>query len=598
MSFLRVFRRSDLPLSEGELADRRRRQRKLLIIAGALVILLLIGYLSARPTVNLIHAWQARRHADKAFAFIDQEKWTDARKEAVAAYQLRSTEPQAIRAVARLLSRAGQPDALNFWKELAARTTLTRSDLRDEATTALRSKEIDTADEAIKKLLDNANGGPTPGDWLIAADLAMQKQEVDTAISHVRRVFASTSASERDQFQANLLLDKILAIKGMSDRTEILSRLAGLSHSKESTGLDALVALGQQILGSKQAWGDTAGLSVNDIIQALETHPLGKPPHKLLAIDLKIHEHPEQKEALTQSAIDQWEGGDSSGLLALATWLNSHGEYQRELDTISRQRAMQTRELFFQHVDALGALNRWDEIRKLIESEQFPLDPVVEHMYLARCFAQQGQTNGAENNWARALQAAAGDLGKLMTLAEYAEKNGAIDVARQAYEAAVNVSPRSRLAQQGRLRIAYTNRNTKKIYEILSEAIKIWPNDPAVQNDEAYARLLLLPNDAGHNQDKEFVAIQQLAEKLVERNPTSLPHRTLLALALLKQNRANEALDVYKGINVPQSAVTASSIAVHAAVLAANGKMEEARAEFSRLPTDKLLPEEQALEPK
>jgi tetratricopeptide (TPR) repeat protein len=618
----KVFRQSDLPLSEGELADRRERQKKLLIIAGGIVVILILGYFSARPALNVVRAWQARRHADKAFAFIEQEKWNDARKEATAAYQLRSSEPQAIRAIARLLSRAGQADALNFWKQLATETTLTRSDLRDEASIALRSRELDVADNAIKKLVSDRGGGPTPSDWLLAADLAMQKQEFDTATSHLRRVFASTNASSRDQFQATIALDKIFATKEARDRTEIFSRLAALSRGKDSTGLDALVALGQQILAAQTAWKETAGVSVRQVIQGLETHPLAKPQHRLLAIDLKIHENPEQKETLTQQAIEQWKGGDHTALIALAAWLNAHGDHQLELDTISRQRAMENRDLFFQHVDALGALDRWDEIRRLIESEQFPLDPVVAHMYLARCFAQQNQMSGAENNWSRALEAAAGDPSKLMILADYAEKNGAFEVAGKAYEAVVAVAPKSRVGQQGRLRVAYALRNTPKIHEILIELLKLWPNDLAIQNDEAYARLLLLPFDSstlhqrqsgsdqrqsGSDQPSisfdpsttsELSSIQQLAEKLVEHNPTSLPHRTLLALALLKQNRGSEALSVYKDINVPKNALTTSSVAVHAGVLGATGHTEEAKTEFSHLPADKLLPEEKALEPK
>jgi tetratricopeptide (TPR) repeat protein len=312
-----------------------------------------------------------------------------------------------------------------------------------------------------------------------------------------------------------------------------------------------------------------------------------------------------------QDAITQYKDGDNATLLALAAWLNTRGEYQRELDTIPRQRAMQTRELFFQHVDALGALGRWDEIRRLIESEQFPLDPVVEHMYLARCFAQQNQSAGAENNWTRALQAAAGDLGKLMILADYAEKNGAYDVAGAAFEAAVAVAPKSRPAQQGRLRVAYATRDTKKIHAILLDLLKLWPNDPAVQNDEAYARLLLLPslpstsqplNSPGTSSEAftsstspDLESIEALAEKLLQREPASLPHRTVLALARLKQNRPEDALLVYKNINVPKSAVTTSAMAIHVAVLAAAGHKEEARIEFEHLPVDKLLPEEREL---
>src|SRR5436190_675597 len=109
---LKVFRHSDLPLSEGELLLQRKKQRRVTIIGVAIIILIGVAYLSARPTLNAIRGWQARRHAQKAYALIDQEKWSDARTEAVAAYQLRSTEPESIRAVARLLSRAGQVEGL------------------------------------------------------------------------------------------------------------------------------------------------------------------------------------------------------------------------------------------------------------------------------------------------------------------------------------------------------------------------------------------------------------------------------------------------------------------------------------------------------
>src|SRR5438552_7483711 len=116
--FSKVFGRPELSLTEGELQLRRQRRRRFVIITVAILILLGIAFLSARPALHAVRAWQARRHAQKAFALIDQENWGDARTEATAAYQLRASEPEAIRAVARLLSRAGQSDALKFWKDL------------------------------------------------------------------------------------------------------------------------------------------------------------------------------------------------------------------------------------------------------------------------------------------------------------------------------------------------------------------------------------------------------------------------------------------------------------------------------------------------
>src|SRR5438552_3202060 len=109
-----------------------------------------------------------------------------------------------------------------------------------------------------------------------------------------------------------------------------------------------------------------------------------------------------------------------------------------------------------------------------------------------RCNAQLGEKAAAENNWQRALEAAAGDPGKLITLGDYAEKNGIVDVAQSAFDNAAIQSPKLRLAQQGRLRLAQRSSDTGKIHAVLADMLKIWPNDDAVQNDEGYTRLLLM----------------------------------------------------------------------------------------------------------
>jgi hypothetical protein len=150
------------------------------------------------------------------------------------------------------------------------------------------------------------------------------------------------------------------------------------------------------------------------------------------------------------------------------------------------------------------------------------------------------------------------------------------------------------------------------VYTLLQEMLKIWPSDTAIQNDEAYIHLLLIIGGAGSDlftkldnsspsssanpessSEAEAVdTIVKLAEKMVRDEPASLPHRTLLALALLKQNRAQDALAVYANLKVPSNAVSASAVAVHASVLAATGRQDEARAEIAKVPSNRLLPEE------
>ncbi len=247
------------------------------------------------------------------------------------------------------------------------------------------------------------------------------------------------------------------------------------------------------------------------------------------------------------------------------------------------------------------ALGQWEEIKRLLQGERFPLDQVVASMYLARCNAQLGEKTASENNWKRALETARGDISKVMSLASYAEKNGAFEIAEAAYQEATLQAPKLRAAQHGRLRMAQMRRDTARMHAVLAEMSKLWPNDTAVQNDEAYTRLLLLggsmPADSSPQSEvsRDTSAIEQTAAALVEREPASLPHRTLLALVRLRQNNAAEALAVYENLQITRQALTPSALAVHAAVLAANGNSVDARAEANQVPAETLLPEEHAL---
>ena len=106
---------------------------------------------------------------------------------------------------------------------------------------------------------------------------------------------------------------------------------------------------------------------------------------------------------------------------------------------------------------------------------------------------------------------------------------------------------------------------------------------------------MLLSPPAATETRHQAAAIEKLAEKLIQREPHSLPHRTLLALALLRQERAEDALRVYSQIQVKQDEVSGSALAVHAAILAATANLENAKTEAAQLKREQLLPEEQAL---
>jgi hypothetical protein len=605
----------DFMLTTEELRLKLRKRRRIVVFVLLLVLVLITGFLGGHPAMDAIKAWQARRHAQRAFTLINKEQWIDARREAVAAYQLRPTEPQSLRAVARFLSRTHQPEALEFWKQLSDKTSLTREDVRDEAMIAIIAGDTSRADASVRELMSSH---AEPVDWLLAAQLSVQKNLREEAKPYLEKIVADPRATKSEQLRATLL-QVALAGDNQTERANALTRLKKLAEGKTATSLDSLVVLAQSAcavpLGeagatpSPTSMDATEGVppitedispivgkdGIVDLVRALENHPLAKAQHKLLALDLRLHVDPTQREALIARAIADWKDAEPADVAVLAEWLNGKNVFQKTLDTIPLEKALQSRNLFLRYLDALGALGRWNEIKQLLGSERFPLDPAVQAMYLARCTGQLGEKTAAGNNWQRALEAAGGDVLNLTTLAQYAEKNGNAKIAEAAYNGAATVSPKLRFTQDGRLRLAQASRDTKKLHAVLADMLALWPDDPAIQNDEAYTRLLLLPPANGEEDVDEINAIEQLAEKLIEREPASLPHRTLLALARLWQGRTAEALQVYAGINVPKRIVTPSALAVHAAVLAATNAADGARAEAAQIPVDKLLPEEHAL---
>src|SRR6266404_1551104 len=284
----------DFMLTAEELRLKRRKRRRILALAVFRVLAVVALFFGGRPALNALKAWQARRHAEKAFAFIAQEKWTEARGEAVAAYQLRQTEPQALRAVARFLSRTRQPYALEFWKQLQDREPLTHEDLRDEAAIALASGDMARADDAVQKLISLK---AKPIDWLLAAQLSIQKGVPDDARASLEKVLNDPTATEREQYQA--ILFQLATSQNQDQVNEAWSRLEKLSRGQSATALDALVVLARRVLSDKTrsyslldkssqetTAGDTPAttprtenrepITSDALARALQSHPLAK----------------------------------------------------------------------------------------------------------------------------------------------------------------------------------------------------------------------------------------------------------------------------------------------------------------------------------
>jgi hypothetical protein len=582
-------------------------------------------YFAAPRLGGATKAWQSRRLAREAFALIEQKQWSGAEAKARDAYLLRPTEPEAWRAVARLLSRAGQGSAaLEWWKKLDEEHRLTMEDRRDFAGAALAAGELKAAATQVDALLAQRTG-PAPVDMMLAGQLAVRQSDPVLAADYAERALADKRAKPYDLLSAATLVLSVTT-RDSQPYMSAWKQIEDLAREpKNAASLEALVFLAREqtrapspaiggntslSLGSSSTSqsrsatqpGDTLSLNLGaapqaapgeprlgaiELANALENHPDGRPYHKLLALELRVQHDPALTEEYVAQAVKRFGTGDNETVAALAVWLNNLGRPAKTLEVLPPERALQRQDLFLQHINALAALQRWNDVKDLLASERFPIESVLQHMYLATARTHLGEATAATNEWQRALEAA-NTPEKLFALADYAEQSHSSDIADAAYAEAIKIAPKNRAGYAGRLRVALAAGHTAQAQTIAAEIAQLWPDDAAARNQEAYLRLLLGASDGAAE------AAERDAQVLVAKEPWNWSARATLGLARLRLYRNKDALAAFRDVRATGDEPP-GALAVRAAILALNGYEEGARGDARNLGAKPLLPEERAL---
>ena len=341
-------------------------------------------------------------------------------------------------------------------------------------------------------------------------------------------------------------------------------------------------------------------MSLTEVANALENHPDARPYHKLLALEIRVRQDPILTDQYVADAVERFgntarlaqlyqgtaELADET-LVALAAWLNKVGQPAKTLEVLSRARALQRQDFFQLYLNALAALQRWNDIKSLLTSERAPIDLMLQHMYLAVAQTHLGSATGATNEWQRALETA-NTPEKFLTLAGYAEQNSVNDIGDAAYVGAIKIAPKNREAYSGRLRLALAVGRTAQAQTIAADIAQVWPEDPAARDQDAYLRLLLGASG------EQAEAAERDAQLLVAKEPQNWPARATLGLARLRLGRNKDALAAFRAIRVTGNEPP-GALAVRAATLAVNGYEEGARNDARILGAKPLLPEERTL---
>lgn len=578
--------------------ERRRRQtrRRRIYWSLAAVVLVVVMFYGARPTGRAIKAWQARRAARQAEDLMANGKWKEAGDKTRDALQLRLSEPQAWRAAAILLSRQGQgAAALEWWKKIDEAGQLKLEDRRDYAAAALAAGQVSTAATQVEALLAQKEG-LTPADLLLAAKVNAARGDDLHSRDYAERAMADSQATPQQTFEAAFL------ILSTADRTSPEYGAAWLRMVRLARGGDDAVALHALLVLARQpplpagdplsiappsSTSEESRIGADEIADRVEKNPEAKPADKLSALALRIRLEPARKQEYVTQAIERLGKGDDDEVNALTLWLLEQEEAGKVLELLPSERASTRRDFFLRRLEALNALGRWQEVKDVLTSERFPLEPVLQHMYVATASGKLGEKAAEENEWQRALEQA-DTAEELFQLASYAERNSAWTIADTAYAKSLSITPSLRAGYVGRLRALRATGQTAKAQAITAEMMKLWPDDDAVRNEDAYLRLLLGASGA------EAEAAERLAQAIVSREPANWSARGTLGLARLRLGQNQAALDAFTGMR-PTGQEPPGALAVRAAAFAATGWVDGARNDAHNLAAMTLLPEERAL---
>jgi tetratricopeptide (TPR) repeat protein len=554
-------------------ARRARLKGRLALGLGLLVILMFLG-LGALPVYRALKSWRADQLMNGAEKSVERGALVDAYQAARSAYGLDPNNLRALRMLAEMYEGSGAREALAYRRSVAESAGATGQDRAAYLRVLIRAGRLDLADDFVRKMGIGSRADPVVA--ALIADLLRMRGQPEEARAAEDLAAASSVLGEKttaELIQARGRLES----PDPAERAQARATLLRIGGSKAPEARDAL-----RILAVAP---DRTEKETREMIRLLEANPLNPAADFFLAKTLTLELRPDWRGAVLEEARKLWSGGTEEQRTALAEFLLRHGDAQGVLDLpVTRQGRG-----FLLRLDALARLGRWPTIREelvLASSEKNTLDPFFIEVFQARVAQEMREISMADVRWKQAMSKAAGNPQKLEFLANFAEKSGNLPMAAEAYRSMVKFPAAAVPGYLGLIRVAEKRADMRQLRDVLGELSRQLPEDPAPKNDLAYLNLLF---------EEKVDDSLQISRELVSALPDRTAYRTTLALAYLRKNESAKALAAYDETKIDWSAALPGWQAVRAAVLAANGREEEARRLAASINWDRLKPQERDL---
>lgn len=536
-------------------------------------LLLAAGAYFARPAWRTLKSWRAASFAQAAADAKSQGNPGLALQHARSALQLQPSNPDYVRLNARLLTDLGTDTSLSFWQHLTDRADAATEDRLAYLEASLAFRRPDLAGPTFSNLL--ASSPPSARLQRLGALYHLVVGATNAALACAR---AAHQLEPGNLTNALLVASLIPSTAEATDRAQSRALLRDIAQSNTPLRLTALRRLLHSGIGdrSDREW----------IAQSLSQLPTRSPAEEVLLAETLVRLDPSTVRQTLSNLIAGVPHDDTPTLTLVVEALARLGRHEDVLRLTDKERGFLNRSLFKARLDALTSLNLHAEAYQHLLTPGAPMPAFDLALAKTQAAIQARDPDRRDQHFTELLKACDNQPERIRAIAEFAEKEGALDSASMLWKSLGALPGQTTLAQRSLQRVADRRGDTWTARDHARNALRSDPSLASVPLEIAYYDLLL-----GENLD---AALAQ-AQASTEQQPRDFFARAALALAHLRlgqPEKARAAIDRFL-LDTPQP--RSDALAVLAATCGQNGFVVRAHEIASRIPLERLRPEEREL---
>lgn len=556
--------------SADEFKDTSKRFVWLLALLG---IIALTGFFAARPIYRFVKVQRALSmlpQAEEDLRSGSADRLSEAGRVVRTVVGLAPSEPRVLRLVASYCSKVGSSEGLNYWQQLLTTREATHEDHLRYLDLCLVFNRSDLAGPHLQGLLKSAPTDPdylrlqvrmvratgSPADAIVAASEWVKARPEDPEALFALGTFKTGSTTEEERARGRRILWGLAVGQGLFRDPSI----DVLAPSTELTDAECQVLL--KSLGGRTDRRTT-----------------------ILTLQLRLEpgRRAERVDAMAKASLAD---GSLPALAEAAAWFADHGELDRVLEMLPKDKIEKNTALVTARLQALMELGRLDEVQPYLDMSEPPVEVYMLHCLRAAAAQKGSRPQLVLGHFENAITTCSNQPSRLQFVAGYAERVGQPRAAIAAHESLMRWPQLTFSSGREILRLVKPLYDTKVVAGTLRRLSQFMPSDDSLFVADTYYGLLL-----GESRPDARARLS----RLMAADPEDFTFRFLLALGELRTGDPSKVLALMERSEVDWTKAEPRVKAVYAAALGAGNQREAARQTARRIDLTVLTAEERQL---